>query len=187
MRKHQFAVGILTELAPHEHPNLLGLNVSAGQAIKLRLRTNDYEGFRTYKEVRRVLCHELTHNVWGDHDNNVCAPCYHREVPFLTYGSHSQFKELNSLLNREVVEFERAASEGAHQLYDSGEVYEPDAQILAGGGSYVLGGSSSGSSPDTVAERRRKMLQATMNRLRKEEEELEQSCGTTGSSAEPQS
>lgn len=73
MRKHQFAVGTLTELAPHEHPNLLGLNVSAGQAIKLRLRTNDYEGFRTYKEVRRVLCHELTHNVWGDHDNNVCA------------------------------------------------------------------------------------------------------------------
>lgn len=83
MRKHQFAVGTLTELAPHEHPNLLGLNVSAGQAIKLRLRTNDYEGFRTYKEVRRVLCHELTHNVWGDHDNNVCAPYYHHEASCL--------------------------------------------------------------------------------------------------------
>ena len=72
MQNHRFAVGTLTELAPHEQPHLLGLNVNAGEAIKLRLRTNDYEGFRTYKEVRRVLCHELTHNVWGDHNNNVC-------------------------------------------------------------------------------------------------------------------
>lgn len=71
MQRHQFAVGVLTELAPHEQPHLLGLNVNAGQAIKLRLRTDAYDGFRTYREVRRVLCHELTHNVWGDHDNNV--------------------------------------------------------------------------------------------------------------------
>lgn len=56
MEKHRFAVGLLTELAPHEHPQLLGLNENAGQAIKLRLRTNDYDGMRTYKEVRRVLC-----------------------------------------------------------------------------------------------------------------------------------
>ena len=71
MQKNKLAVGLLTELAPHEYPHLLGLNENAGQAIKLRLRTNDYDGFRTYREVRRVLCHELTHNVWGDHDNNV--------------------------------------------------------------------------------------------------------------------
>ena len=70
MRIHQFSVGVLTELAPHEHPELLGLNVNAGQAIKLRIRTDAYDGFRLYKDVRRVLCHELTHNVWGDHDNN---------------------------------------------------------------------------------------------------------------------
>jgi hypothetical protein len=71
MQKHEFSVEVLTELAPHEHPELLGLNVNAGQAIKLRLRTDRYDGFRLYAEVRRVLCHELTHNVWGDHDNNV--------------------------------------------------------------------------------------------------------------------
>ena len=71
MQQHKFAVGLLTELAPHEHPNLLGLNVNAGQAIKLRLRTDNYESFRLYSDIRRVLCHELTHNVWGDHDNNV--------------------------------------------------------------------------------------------------------------------
>lgn len=71
MRTHRFAVGVLTELAPHEHPELLGLNVNAGQEIKLRLRTNAYDGFRSYREVRRVLCHELAHNRWGGHDNNV--------------------------------------------------------------------------------------------------------------------
>lgn len=71
MQKHSLAVGVLTELAPHEHPNLLGLNVNAGQAIKLRLRTDRYDGFRLYGDVRKVLCHELTHNVWGDHDDNV--------------------------------------------------------------------------------------------------------------------
>lgn len=72
MQKHQFSVGVLTEL-PHEHPQLFGLNVNAGQSIKLRLRTDRYDGFRTYREVRGVLCHELTHNVWDDHDENVSA------------------------------------------------------------------------------------------------------------------
>lgn len=71
MRKHEFSVGLLTELAPHEQPGLLGLNVNAGQQIKLRIRTNRYDGFRLYSEIRKVLCHELTHNVWGDHDENV--------------------------------------------------------------------------------------------------------------------
>ena len=33
MRAHRFAVGLLTELAPHEQPHLLGLNENAGQAI----------------------------------------------------------------------------------------------------------------------------------------------------------
>lgn len=58
MQKHRFSVGVLTELAPHEHPGLLGLNVNAGQAIKLRLRTDAYDGMRVYREVRRVLCRE---------------------------------------------------------------------------------------------------------------------------------
>ncbi|KAI0057413.1 WLM-domain-containing protein [Artomyces pyxidatus] len=165
MRLHEFRVGVLTELAPHEHPNLLGLNVNAGEAIKLRLRTNDYDGFRPYSEVRRVLCHELSHNVWGDHDNN--------------------FKELNSKLNREVAEFERAAKEGTHSLLGDGAfTYEPSSELEAEArAAYVLGGGASGAAtpprPDeSPEERRRRVLDATMRRLRKEEEELEHSCGT---------
>jgi hypothetical protein len=63
---------------------LLGLNVNKGQEIKLRLRTNDLLGFRNYQKIRETLVHELTHNVWGRHDDN--------------------FKTLNSQLLRECVE-----------------------------------------------------------------------------------
>ncbi|KAI0272552.1 WLM domain-containing protein [Gloeopeniophorella convolvens] len=159
MLGHQFSVGVLTELAPHEHPELLGLNVNAGQSIKLRLRTNGYDGFRSYREVRRVLCHELTHNVWGDHDNN--------------------FKELNSRLNREVAEFERRTHENTHTLGDSEDSYEPSSELEAEARAYVLGGTGTApSASESTEERRRRVLQATMSRLRKEEDEIEQSCGT---------
>ena len=71
MNSHRFSVGLLTELAPHEHPGLLGLNVNQGESIKLRIRTDRYDGFRSYKEIRKVLCHELAHNLWSEHDDNV--------------------------------------------------------------------------------------------------------------------
>lgn len=71
MQQRKFSVGLLTELAPHEHPDKLGLNANRGEAIKLRLRTNAYDGFRNYNETRRVLCHELAHNVFSDHDEDV--------------------------------------------------------------------------------------------------------------------
>ncbi|KAG6816052.1 hypothetical protein H0H87_008968 [Tephrocybe sp. NHM501043] len=137
MQIHQFSVGVLTELAPHEHPELLGLNVNAGQAIKLRLRTDRYDGFRLYKD----------------------------------------FKELNSKLNREVAEFEQAVARGTHYLSGGGDAYQPSLEAEAQ--SYILGGAAS--LPllnDSREDRRQRMLEATMARLRKEEEELENSCGT---------
>ncbi|KAF8202397.1 WLM-domain-containing protein [Pholiota molesta] len=163
MQKHEFTVGLLTELAPHEHPELLGLNENAGQAIKLRIRTDRYDGFRLYTEVRRVLCHELTHNVWGDHDEN--------------------FKALNSKLNREVAEFEKATTNGTHYLsggpgYD---VYQPSSELEAEAQTYTLGGPSPvpvSTAYESQEDRRRRILEATMNRLRREEEEIEHSCGT---------
>ncbi|CAE6460867.1 unnamed protein product, partial [Rhizoctonia solani] len=99
MRSHKFTVGLLTELAPHEHPHLLGLNVNAGQSILLRIRTDAYDGFRTYAEIRRVLCHELAHNVYGGHGD--------------------EFKTLNSRLNREVAEYEQCVRAGSHMLSGS--------------------------------------------------------------------
>ncbi|GAA5825644.1 hypothetical protein JCM11251_000320 [Rhodosporidiobolus azoricus] len=86
MKRHKFAVGVLTELHPILQPTLLGLNTNAGQKVALRLLTDSLDGCRSYAEVRRVLMHELAHNRFGDHDDN--------------------FKELNSLLNREVATHE---------------------------------------------------------------------------------
>ncbi|KAH7914588.1 WLM-domain-containing protein [Hygrophoropsis aurantiaca] len=159
MHNHRFSVGVLTELAPHENPELLGLNVNAGQSIKLRLRTDAYDGFRPYLEVRRVLCHELAHNVHGDHDEN--------------------FKELNSKLNREVAEFEAAVTSGTNYLSENvRDAYRPSSNEEAEALMHVLGGSGN-TSRDNLEDRRRKALEAATARLRKEEEELEKSCGTT--------
>lgn len=59
---HSYQVGLLSELLPHENPELLGLNVNKGEKILLRIRTDEEDGFRDYKTTRRVLMHELAHN-----------------------------------------------------------------------------------------------------------------------------
>jgi hypothetical protein len=161
MQMHRFSVGTLTELAPHEHPELLGLNENRGQTIKLRIRTDRYDGFRLYSEIRRVLAHELTHNVWGDHDDN--------------------FKQLNSQLNREIAQFERDQKRGTHS-FNEGEVYEPEIEAYGArsqliGGSNVLGGSAGGHAADSREERRLRVLQATLARIQKEEKDIEDRCG----------
>jgi hypothetical protein len=79
MLVHQFSVGLLTELAPYEHPELDGLNLNGGEIIKLRLRTNRYDDFRLYSDIRRILCHELAHNIWHDHGDNVCLSTLHKQ------------------------------------------------------------------------------------------------------------
>lgn len=83
MRKHKFTVGLLTEMNPIEHTTsnhegtsrTLGLNRNAGEVIELRLRTDAYDGYRDYKTIRKTLCHELTHNVFGPHDRNFWELC----------------------------------------------------------------------------------------------------------------
>ncbi|KZV81729.1 WLM-domain-containing protein [Exidia glandulosa HHB12029] len=51
MRLHEFSVGVLTELAPHEHmePYLLGLNVNAGQSTRIL----QYQVTSAHGSVRR--------------------------------------------------------------------------------------------------------------------------------------
>lgn len=77
MKKYKWSVPILTELDPSSNTasngaqtqRLLGLNRNQGQIIELRLRTDAYDGWLKFKDVRKVLCHELTHNVHGPHDD----------------------------------------------------------------------------------------------------------------------
>ncbi|KAI6248708.1 hypothetical protein HI914_02280 [Erysiphe necator] len=83
MRKHKFTVPLLTEMDPTIHTQLnhegtfrtLGLNRNQGEIIELRLRTDAYDGYRDYKTIRKTLCHELTHNVYGPHNQDFWDLC----------------------------------------------------------------------------------------------------------------
>ncbi len=46
---------------------VLGYNVNKGQEISLRLRTDDWRGFRKYARIRETLIHELAHMVGAQH------------------------------------------------------------------------------------------------------------------------
>ena len=97
LEKHKWRVGCFKEMLPKglvgvSASCLMGLNKNKGEEIILRLRTDDMMGWRKYGSVREVLCHELAHNVFSDHDND--------------------FKALNSQLLKEVVELDWTASHG---------------------------------------------------------------------------
>jgi hypothetical protein len=126
MDKYQLAVGELTEMEPlgatSHDSKILGLNQNAGAKILLRLRTDDYDGFRDYKTVRRTLCHELSHNRHGEHD--------------------SQFWAFYRVLDKEVVRYSGGNVLGTDYAPPS---QEDEGQIDDGvfrGGSFVLGGSN---------------------------------------------
>ncbi|KAJ5180692.1 hypothetical protein N7492_003902 [Penicillium capsulatum] len=74
MAKHRFSVPLLTEMNPAEHTTsesrTLGLNRNRGETIELRLRTDAYDGYRDYRTIRKTLCHELAHCVFGEHDRD---------------------------------------------------------------------------------------------------------------------
>jgi hypothetical protein len=79
-----------------------------------------------------VLLHELTHNRFGDHDE--------------------QFKTLNSLLNKEVKAFEAAKKAGAHRLGgDIDDHYEPESVVEemcgSAGPAHLSSGTQSPSTP----------------------------------------
>ena len=82
------------------------------------------------------------------------------------------------------MEFERDAAAGTHYLTGSGDVYYDPASELEAETTHVhiLGGDQvSSTSNESREERRKKLLEATMMRLQREEEELENSCGTGNS------
>jgi WLM domain len=75
MANHKWHVGTLAELYPKGNVGesavcVMGLNQNRGAKILLRLRTDDLAGFRKPLSIRKVLYHELAHNVYSDHDDN---------------------------------------------------------------------------------------------------------------------
>lgn len=70
MRKRSWKVQILAEFLPPEQ-NLLGLNINRGYKICIRLRYhNNPDLFLPVEQVVDTMLHELSHNVWGEHDSN---------------------------------------------------------------------------------------------------------------------
>lgn len=70
MRKRNWTVKVLAEFLPPEQ-NLLGLNINRGYKICIRLRYhNNPDLFLPLEQVVDTMLHELSHNVWGDHDSN---------------------------------------------------------------------------------------------------------------------
>ena len=70
MRKRGWKVQVLAEFLPPEQ-NLLGLNINRGYKICIRLRYHhNPDLFLPLEQVVDTMLHELSHNVWGDHDSN---------------------------------------------------------------------------------------------------------------------
>jgi hypothetical protein len=163
MLKHKFSVGLLTEMDPAMHTThesrTLGLNRNRGEVIELRLRTDAYDGYRDYKTIRKTLCHELSHNVWGDHDRN--------------------FWNLTKEIEKEVEknDWSRGGSTvGGH----GAEFYNPEDEGIEDedlmdeggwtGGEFVLGGLGGGSAGSAGLSRREIMAKAAEERARKARE-----------------
>ncbi|KAK3371200.1 WLM domain-containing protein [Lasiosphaeria ovina] len=132
MKKHQWSVGLLTEMDPREHTDAthegvsrtLGLNRNHGEVIELRLRTDDMSGWRDYTTVRKTLCHELAHNVYGPHDRKFWDLCHQIEREVAAADWAKAGRPLSTL------EF---APSREDEVADSGAWY---------GGTYVLGGGT---------------------------------------------
>ncbi|KAL8916738.1 MAG: hypothetical protein Q9172_006156 [Xanthocarpia lactea] len=162
MRKHKFSVGVLTEMNPAEHTThesrTLGLNRNKGEVIELRLRTDAYDGYRDYKIIRKTLCHELAHNVFGEHDRH--------------------FWDLTNAIEREVEDNDWRS--GGHALTNQ-EFYNPEDSGVEGehmdgggwtGGEFVLGGSN-GSLPISASQglgRRELMAKAAEERMKRQKD-----------------
>ena len=169
MRKHRLSVGLLGELDPLAHTEhhgmgvstrTLGLNTNRGAKIELRLRTDAYDGYRDYKSLRDVLCHELAHNIWGPHDQNFWALCRQLEAEVARNDWRSGGQSLGG------------------EFYNPDDAGVTDEDMDPGGltgGTFVLGGGNSDKEASSTGSgqplsRREMMAAAADERLRKQRE-----------------
>lgn len=161
MRKHKFSVGVLTEMDPAEHTThesrTLGLNRNRGEVIELRLRTDAYDGYRDYKIIRDTLCHELAHNVFGDHDRDFWGLCKSIEKEV----READWKHGGQAISNEVF-YDPEEREGSGDHVDGGGW---------SGGEFVLGGNGGEQgAPSQILNRREAMARAAEERMRRQRE-----------------
>lgn len=174
MRKHKFSVGVLTEMNPAEHTThesrTLGLNRNSGEVIELRLRTDAYDGYRDYKIIRDTLCHELAHNVFGDHDRNFWNLCKSIEKEV----READWRHGGQAVSNEVF-YDPEEREGSGGHVDGGGW---------SGGEFVLGGiGGKPGPPSPMLNRRDAMARAAEERMRRQREAESGGSDGSGSSA----
>mmetsp|Transcript_25461 Transcript_25461/g.38443 ORF Transcript_25461/g.38443 Transcript_25461/m.38443 type:complete len:354 (-) Transcript_25461:120-1181(-) len=153
MAKHQWKVGSLAELYPEGKVGesavcVMGLNKNKGQQILLRIRTDDLCGFRKYLNIKKVLYHELAHNVHSEHDG--------------------QFFQLMRQIERECTDMDWTNGKGI-------SLTEKEDCSSYTGGVYTLGGKTHPS--DQLLSPRELAARAAETRLTAEEIEIQQNCG----------
>jgi hypothetical protein len=184
MNKHQWNVGCLKEMYPEGKVGesevcILGLNRNKGQEILLRIRTDDLKGFRKILSIRKVLFHELAHNVYSEHDSN--------------------FFQLNRQIEKECNELDWRRQDGnmlgggdgrtlgnvdygdgTHEL-ESLELLDSNNKVY--GGTFRLGhGDDHDNSHDTVSpndqnlSKRELAAKAALSRMSKEDEHFTFAC-----------
>ena len=161
MAKHKWKVGSLAELYPKGKVGsspvcVMGLNENKGQRILLRLRTDDLKGFRKILSIKKVLYHELAHNVHSDHDND--------------------FFKLMRQVEIECNEMDWTQGGGitasSSTTFSNGALYT--------GGTYILGSGhdeESGATRSSSIPLRELLAQAAEARMTKEEQEIQEHCG----------
>lgn len=162
MRTHKFSVPLLTEMDPAMHTTqesrTLGLNRNRGEVIELRLRTDAYDGYRDYKTIRKTLCHELAHNVWGPHDRNFWNLCkqIEKEVDRDDWRAGGR-----SVGNEEYYE------PGEEEVYDHGGWTGGEFVLGGGGGGETVVSSAGGDVPAGNLSRREILARAAEERMKR--------------------
>ena len=154
MAKHKWKVGSLAELYPEGKVGesqvcVMGLNQNKGMRILLRVRTDDLQGFRKMLSIRKVLFHELAHNVHSEHDG--------------------KFFQLMRQIEAECNSMDWTQGAG---LTDGSTDHGADHDYK--GGIFRLGGNESQASG---LSHRELAAQAAMKRMTVEEEEIQNNCG----------
>ena len=176
MTKHKWNVGCLSELYPEGKVGesevcVMGLNQNKGQKILLRLRTDDLKGFRKILSIRKVLFHELAHNIHSDHDNEF----------------YKLMRQIESECND--LDWTKGGHYSSTSSSPSLQTTDGSASSLFSGGAYVLGtamnnsindnSSSDGHHPHQLSllPTRELAARAAMKRLSDEEQEIQEACG----------
>eukprot|EP00977_Amphora_coffeiformis_P020411 scaffold8235_cov155-Amphora_coffeaeformis.AAC.8 len=155
MAKHNWKVGALAELYPEGKVGesevcVMGLNQNKGMRILLRVRTDDLRGFRKMLSVRKVLFHELAHNVHSEHNG--------------------KFFQLMRQIEAECNSLDWTKGAGLTDMSnEDGGTYE--------GGTFRLGGDKSQAALTNNLSTRELAAQAALRRMTLEEEEIQNNCG----------